>query len=83
MKRQVTSLCKAFAKNLSANIKLSKIQIPKIIQSDGFLGRRLEPLMKVVLLLMKNVMIPLWLTESATDAGIHKNILGSGATTHW
>ena len=58
-KKTSYKFCKAFANNLSANIKLSKIQIPKIIQSDGFLGRRLEPLMKVVLLLMKNVMIPL------------------------
>ena len=36
--RQVANL-KAFANNLSADIKLSKTQISKMIQSGGFLGR--------------------------------------------
>ena len=35
--RQVSNLCNAFANNLSANIKLSKTQLSKIIQSDRFL----------------------------------------------
>ena len=35
--RQVTNLCKAFASYLSTDIKLSKTQLPKIIQSGGFL----------------------------------------------
>ena len=43
-------------KELSVNVKLSKNQISKIILSEGFLGRLLEPLMKVGLLLMKNVL---------------------------
>ena len=43
---QVSNLCKAFANNLSANIKLSKTQLSKMIQSGGFLGRLLGPLLK-------------------------------------
>ena len=62
-----------------------------MIQSGGFLGRLLGPLLKTGLPLMKNVikplaksvLIPLGLTAaaSAADAGIHKKILGSGTTT--
>ena len=33
---QVSRLCKAFANNYSANIKLSKTQLHKIVQSWGF-----------------------------------------------
>ena len=33
---QVSRLCKAFANNYSANIKLSKTQLHKIVQSRGF-----------------------------------------------
>ena len=40
--RQVANLCKAFAKNLLVNIKLSKNQLSKITQSVGFLGRLLD-----------------------------------------
>ena len=46
---QVLRLCKNFANNLSANIKLSKTQLPKKVQSEGFLGRLLGlsgPLLK-------------------------------------
>ena len=59
-----------------------------MMQSGGFLGRLLGPLLKTGLPLMKstikplakNVLIPLGLTAaaSAADAGIHKKILGSG-----
>ena len=59
-----------------------------MIQSGGFLGRLLGPLLKTGLPLIQNVikplarsvLIPLGLTAaaSATDAGIHKKILGSG-----
>ena len=59
-----------------------------MIQSGGFLGRLLGPLLKTGLPLIKNaikplaksVLIPLGLTAaaSAADAGIHKKILGSG-----
>ena len=60
-----------------------------MIQSGGFLGKLLGPLLKTGLPLIKNVitplaksvLIPLGLTASAADAGIHKKILGSGNTT--
>ena len=89
--RQVANLCKAFANHLSTDIKLSKTQLSKMIQSGGFLGRLLGPLLKTGLPLMKNVikplaksaLIPLGLTaaESAADAGINNKILRSGNTT--
>ena len=86
---QVSNLRKAFANHLSTDIKLSKTQLSKMIQSGGFLGRLLGPLLKTGLPLIKNVikplakivLIPLGLTAaaSAADAGIHKKkILGSG-----
>ena len=86
--RQVANIRKAFAKNTSIDIKLSKTQLSKMIQSGGFLGRLLGPLLKTGLPLMKSVikplaksvLIPLGLpaAASAADAGIHKKILGSG-----
>ena len=86
--RQIANLCKAFPNYLSNDIKLSKTQISKMIQSGGFLGRLLGPLLKTGLPLMKNVikplaksvLIPLGLTAgaSAAEEGIHKKILGSG-----
>ena len=89
--RQVSNLRKAFANHLSADIKLSKTQLSKMIQSGRFLGRLLGPLLKTGLPLIKNVikplaksvLIPLGLTAaaSAADAGIHKKIIGSGNTT--
>ena len=45
-KRQDSNLRKAFANHLSADIKLSKTQLSKMIQSRGFLGRLLGPLLK-------------------------------------
>ena len=39
--RQVSNLCKAFTNHSSANIKLSKTQLSKMIQSEGFLGKLL------------------------------------------
>ena len=45
--RQVSSLCKAFAKYLSANITIPKTQLSKIIQSGGFIGRLPGPLMAI------------------------------------
>ena len=44
--RQVANLRKAFANKSSTDIKLSKTQLSKIIQSGGFLGRLLGPLLK-------------------------------------
>ena len=57
--RQVANLCKAFANYLSTDIKLSKTQLSKMIQSGGFLSRLLGPLPKTGLPLMKNVIKPL------------------------
>ena len=45
--RQVANLRKAFANYLSAYIKLSKTQLSKMIQSGGFLGRLLGPILKL------------------------------------
>ena len=86
---QVSKLCKTFANGSSANIKLPKIQLHKIWQSGGFLGRLLGPLLKAGLPLIGNVLkplaksisIPLGLTAaaSATDAAIHTKMFWSGA----
>ena len=80
--RQVANLRKAFAKNKSTDIMLSKTQLSKMIQSGGFLGRLLGlllrtglPLMKSVIKpLAKSVLVPLGLTAaaSAANAGIQK-----------
>ena len=51
--RQVANLCKAFSNYLSADIKLSKTQLSKMIQSGGFLGKLLGPLLKAGLPLIK------------------------------
>ena len=62
-----------------------------MIQSGGFLGRLFGALLKTGLPLIKNVikpfaksvLIPLGFTAaaSATDAGMHKKVLGSRTTT--
>ena len=80
--RQVANLRKAFAKHTSTDIKLSKFQLSKMIQSGGFFGRLLGPLLRTRLPLVKSViqplgesvLIPLGLTTaaSAADAGLHK-----------
>ena len=57
--RQVANLRKAFGKHTSTNIKLSKTQLSKMIQSGGFLGRLLGPLLRTGLPLMKSVIQPL------------------------
>ena len=85
--RQKTKLRNAFNNNMSTDLKLSKTQISKIIQSGGFLGSLLSklagPLMKVAVPLAKNILAPLGITAaaSAIDAGIQKKIHGSGTTT--
>ena len=88
--RQKTKIRNAFNNNTSTNIKLSKAQINKIIQSGGFLGKLLGPLLKAGLPLIKNVikslgksvLIPLGITAAASvaDAGRHQKILGSETT---
>ena len=57
--RQVANLYKAFANHLSTDIKLSKTQLSKMIESGGCIGRLLAPLLKTGLLLIKNVIKPL------------------------
>ena len=74
--RQITNLSKAFAN------KSSETQIPKMVQSGGFLGKLLGPLLKTGLPLIKNVIQPLaksvlislglTAVALAADAGIHK-----------
>ena len=77
--RQTTKLRNAIENNMSTDIKLSKAQISKIIQSGGFLGKILGPLLKIGLTLLKSVIKPLGLlgltaASSAIDAGVQKNI---------
>ena len=44
--RQNTKIRNAFNNNTSTDLKLSKAQINKIIQSGGFLSKLLGPLLK-------------------------------------
>ena len=85
--RQKTKLRNALNNNMSTNLKPSRIQISKIIQSGGFLGSPLSklagPLMKVAAPFAKNILAPLRITAatSAIDARIQKKINGSRTTT--
>ena len=69
---------------MATDLKLSKAQIKKMIQSGRFLGKLLGklagPLMKVAMPLAKNVLAPLGLTAamSAIDGGIQKKMRGEG-----
>ena len=66
---------------MSADIKLNKAQLSKIIQSGVFLGAFLsnfvEPLMKVVAALAQNVLVPLATMASASviDGASQENFL--------
>ena len=85
--RQKAKLRNAFNNNMLTDLKLSKAQISKIIQSGGFLGSLLSkiagPLMKVAIPLANNVLAPLGITAAASesDAGIQKKTHGSGTAT--
>ena len=75
--RQTTKLRIAIENNMSTDIKLSKAQISKIIQSGGFLGKLLGPLLKTGLPLLKSVIKALGLlcltaASSAIDTGVQK-----------
>ena len=76
--RQKTKLRNALNNNMSTDLKLSKAQISKLIQSGGFLGSLLSKLagslIKVAIPLAKNVLAPLGITApaSAIDAGNQK-----------
>ena len=79
--RKVANLYKAGVNHLSTDNKLSKTQLSKMIQSGGFIGRLLGPLLKTGLSLIKGVIKPLAksvlillgliASASAVDAGIH------------
>ena len=79
--RQVANIRKVFANHSSIDIKLSKTQLSKMIQSGEFLGNLLGklagPLMKVAMTLAKNVLAPLGLSAamSAIDGSIKKRCL--------
>ena len=77
--RQTTKLRNGIENNLQTDIKLSKAQISKIIQSGGFFGKILGPLLKTA----KKPLGLLGLTaaSSAIDAGVQKKIYGSGTAT--
>ena len=90
--RQKTKLRNAFNNNTSADIKLSKAQINKIIQSGGFLGSLLSklagPLMKIAVPLAKNDLAPLTRIFSSNNSSCFsircrntKKIHGFGTTT--
>ena len=84
---QKTMLRNAFNNNMSTDLKLSKVQISKIIQSGGFLGSLLSklagPLMRVAVPLATIILVRLEITAAALaiDAGIQKKMHGSGRTT--
>ena len=75
----------------STDTKFSKTQISKTIQSGGFLGRFLGPLLKtglplmkyVIKLLAESLLIPLGLTAAAeaAKAEIHKKDLRIGLSS--
>ena len=77
--RQKTKIRNAFDNNMSTDIKFSKAQITKMLQSGGFLRSLLSklagPLLKVAVPLAKHILVPLGITAaaSAIDAGIQKN----------
>ena len=78
--RQTTKLRNAIQKNMSTDIKLSKVQISKIIKSCKFLGKRLGSLLKTGLPLLKSVIKPLGLlnltnASSAIDVEIQKRYI--------
>ena len=68
--RQKTKLKNAVNNNMPIDLKISKAQISKIIQSGGFLGSLLSklasPLMKVAIPLAKTVLAPLGITAAAS-----------------
>ena len=84
--RKTTKLRNAIENNMPTDIKLSKAQISKIIQSGRFLGSLLSkvagPLMKVAVPRAKNILAPLGITAaaSAIDRAIQKKIHNSGTT---
>ena len=76
--RQKSKSRNTFENKISTDIKLSRAQISKIIQSDGFLSALLSkiagPLVKVAIPTAKNILAPLEITAaaSAIEARIKK-----------
>ena len=76
--RQNTKLRNPISNNVATDLKLSKAQMKKMIQSGGFLGTLLSklagPLTKIAMPFAKNVLAPLGLTAtmSAIDGSIQK-----------
>ena len=85
--RKTTKLINAIENNMSTDIKLTKTQLSKLIQSERFLGSLLskvaDPLIKVAVPLAKNIVASLGITaaSSVIDAGIQKKTYGTGTTT--
>ena len=84
--RQTTKLRNAIENNMSTDIRLSKAQISKIIQSGRFLGKLLDPLLKTGLPLLKISHKTTWIIDltaasSAIDAGVKKRYLVLETTT--
>ena len=84
--RQKTKLRNAFNNSISADLKLSKAQIFKIIWSGGYFGSLLSKLagqlIKAAVPQDKNILAPLAITAAAAaiDAGIQKKMHGLGTT---
>ena len=82
--QQLNKLRKKIESNMSTDIKLSKVQINKIIKEDGNLGRLLmhflPKLVKPAISIVKNILAPLGLSVamSATDDAIQKKMYSSG-----
>ena len=84
--RQTAKLRNGIENNLQTDIKLPQAQISKIIQSGGFLGKILGPLLKTGLPLLKSVikllgLLGLTAASSEIDAGVQKKTYGAGTTT--
>ena len=85
--RQKTKLRNAFNNSVSTNLKISTVQISKVIQSRGFLVSLLSkltgPKMKGGVPLAKNILAPLGITVAALaiNAEIQKKTLGSGTAS--
>ena len=86
-KTQINKLREEVENNTSADIKLCKAQIDKLIKEGGALGsllaRLLPKLIKPAISLRKNISAPLGLSAamSATDAVIQKKVHGYGTKT--
>ena len=74
--KQVANIRKAFAKNTSTDIKLSKTQLSKTMQSGGLFGKLLGklagPLMKVAVPLAKNVLARLGISVAMSAIEVLK-----------